>query len=76
MGEKVVRCGITREDGWLYFVDKHGDVARAKMAIGRKKGKTKQEVVVGTGIRREQGWMYYIDKNGDVARVRMARRGK
>lgn len=76
MGEKIVRCGIQREDGWLYFIDKQGNVARAKMAVGRKKGKTKQEVIERTGIRREYGWMYFIDKQGDVARVKMARRGR
>ena len=76
MGEKIVRCGVQRENGWLYFIDKHGDVARAKMAVGRKKGKTRQEVVVQTGIKREQGYMYFIDKQGDVARVKMARRGR
>lgn len=76
MGEKIAKVGIRRENGWLYFVDKSGNVARAKMAVGRKKGKTKQEMLVKTGIKREYGWMYFIDKQGDVARVKMVRRGK
>lgn len=76
MAEKIVRSGIKREKGWLYFIDKGGNVARAKMAVGRKKGKTKQEVVVKTGIKREQGWIYFIDKQGDLARAKMARRGR
>jgi len=38
MAEKIVKCGIKREKGYLYYVDKQGDVAKAKMARGRKKG--------------------------------------
>ena len=30
------QAGVTRESGWLYFIDKDGDVSRAKMARGRK----------------------------------------
>lgn len=36
--EKVYKCGIKKEAGYLYFVDKQGDVSRAKMQHnGRKK---------------------------------------
>jgi len=41
MAQKVVRCGIKKEPGYLYFIDKDGDVARAKMARGGKKKKKK-----------------------------------
>jgi hypothetical protein len=34
--EEVAQAGVTRESGYLYFIDKNGDVARAKMARGRK----------------------------------------
>jgi len=37
MAEKVCKCGVKKEKGYLYFVDKQGDVSRAKMARGRKK---------------------------------------
>jgi len=30
MSEKVLRCGIKKQDGWLYFIDKNGDISRAK----------------------------------------------
>jgi hypothetical protein len=33
--EKVVRVGIKKSKGWLYFIDKDGDVARAKQQRGR-----------------------------------------
>ena len=34
--EVVNACGVKREAGFLYFIDKDGDVSRAKMARGRK----------------------------------------
>lgn len=39
MAEKVARVGVKREEGYLYYVDKAGDISRAKMARGRKKKK-------------------------------------
>jgi hypothetical protein len=42
MAEKVCKCGIKKQSGYLYFVDKKGDVSRAKMARGRKKKKKKK----------------------------------
>ncbi len=39
MAQKVLRCGIKKEPGYLYFIDKDGDIARAKMARGGKKKK-------------------------------------
>ncbi|MDD5382433.1 MAG: hypothetical protein PHH60_02125 [Candidatus Margulisbacteria bacterium] len=39
MAEKVMKCGIKKVKGYLYFIDKKGDISRAKMARGRKKSK-------------------------------------
>ena len=39
MAEKVAKVGVKKEAGYLYFVDKHGDVSRAKMVRGGKKHK-------------------------------------
>jgi len=39
MAEKVAKVGVKKESGYLYFVDKQGDIARAKMARGRKKSR-------------------------------------
>jgi len=36
MAEKVEKAGVKKEGGYLYFVDKAGDISRAKMARGRK----------------------------------------
>jgi hypothetical protein len=38
MAQKVAKCGIKRVKGYLYYLDKKGDVSRAKMARGGKKG--------------------------------------
>jgi hypothetical protein len=32
----VVKAGIKRKKGYLYFIDKQGDVSMAKMARGRR----------------------------------------
>lgn len=37
MGEIVCKCGLKRESGYLYYVDKKGNVSKAKMARGKKK---------------------------------------
>lgn len=74
MATKVERCGIKREKGYLYFLDKSGNVARAKMVRGRKKGKQKQEVLVRCGVKRQKGYLYFIDKQGDVSMAKMARK--
>ena len=34
--EKVADAGVTREAGYLYFIDKNGNVGRSPMARGRK----------------------------------------
>ena len=36
MAEKVAKVGVKKEAGYLYFVDKQGDISRAKMARGKK----------------------------------------
>ena len=75
MAEKVEKAGIKKERGYLYFVDKQGDISRAKMARGgRKKGSTgKPEKVASVGVKKESGYLYFVDKNGDVSRAKMAR---
>ncbi len=75
MGEKIQKVGVKREDGFLYFIDKAGDVSRAKMARGGKKG-GKPQKVAKVGIDKEAGFLYYLDKGGDVARAKMVNAGK
>ena len=42
MAEKVAKVGVKKVSGYLYFVDKQGDISRAKMARGRKKAKKRR----------------------------------
>ncbi len=74
MAQKVAKVGVRKQNGYLYFVDKRGNVARAKMVRGgKKRGKQKQEVVAKAGVRKEKGYLYFIDRQGDISRAKMAR---
>ncbi len=74
MAKKVTKVGVKKEKGWLYFVDKNGDVSRAEMARGgKKKGKKKVEKVAKAGIKKESGYLYFVDKQGDISCAKMAR---
>ena len=45
MATVVEKTGIKREKGWLYFLDKGGDVSRARMARGGGKAPKGREKV-------------------------------
>jgi len=72
MATIVVKCGIKRQKGYLYYVDKKGDVSMAKMARGKKKGGSPKKVCK-CGIKRKKGYLYFIDKKGNVSMAKMAR---
>jgi len=74
MAEKVAKVGVKREEGYLYFIDKGGDVSRAKMARAGQKG-GKPSKVAKVGVKKTDGYLYFLDKAGDVARVKMKRGG-
>ena len=76
MAEKVAKVGVKRQAGYLYFLDKKGNVARAKMARGKKKGKGKIEVVAKVGVKKKSGYLYFVDKQGDVSMAKMVRGGR
>lgn len=75
MAEKVAKVGVKKAKGYLYFVDKRGDVSRAKMARGKKKGGS-QEKVAKVGVKKKKGYLYFIDKKGDISCAKMVRGGK
>jgi hypothetical protein len=56
MAEKVLKAGITRKPGWLYYLDRNLNVFRAKMVRGgEKKGRgQKPELVLKSGLRRDE----------------------
>ncbi|MFC2061793.1 hypothetical protein ACFLUV_04705 [Elusimicrobiota bacterium] len=72
MGQKVAKAGVEKKGGFLYYVDKQGDISEVKMARGGK-GKGKPKKVAKTGVKKEAGYLYFVDKNGDVSRAKMAR---
>ena len=77
MAEQVAKANVKKADGYLYFVDKQGDVSRAKMVRGRaKKGKQKAEKVCKVGVKKEKGYLYFVDKKGNVSRAKMVRGGR
>jgi hypothetical protein len=61
--EIIVNSKINREDGYLYYIDKDGDISRIKMS---QKGKP--EKVMTLNIRKEMDYLYYIDKDGHICR--------
>jgi hypothetical protein len=75
MAEKVAKVGVKREKGYLYYLDKQGDVSCAKMARGSQKG-GKPKKVAKCGLKRKEGYLYFIDKAGDVSAAKMVRGGK
>ena len=77
MAELVAQVGVKKQAGYLYFVDKKGHIARAKMSRGgRKKGKAKIELVHKVGVKKKSGHLYFINKHGDVYAAKMARGGR
>lgn len=72
MANKIAKVGVKKEKGYLYFVDKDGDVSRARMARGGAKG-GKTEKVARAGIKKESGYLYFVDKDGDIGGAKMAR---
>ena len=75
MATKVLKCKVKRQAGYLYFIDKQGDVSMAKMARGKKKG-GKPQKVHKCGIDKKAGYLYFVDKQGDVSMAKMVRGGR
>ena len=74
MAQKVAKVGVKRQKGYLYFVDKAGDVSSALMARGNKKG-GKTTKVAKVGVKKLPGHLYFIDKAGDISCAKMVRGG-
>jgi hypothetical protein len=74
MVEKVVKLGIKREPGYLYFVG-DGKLYRAKMVTAseaKRSGKRDpgpEDVVVDLMITQDPAYNYFIDPNGDISRA-------
>jgi hypothetical protein len=75
MAQKLLKVGIKRQKGYLYYIDKRGDISCAKMARGNKKGGNPKKVAKCC-IKRKEGYLYFVDKQGDVSCAKMKRGGK
>lgn len=75
MAQKVAKVGVKREKGYLYFIDKDGDVSCAVMARGKKKG-GKPKKVAKVGVEKKAGYLYFLDKQGDIACAKLAKGGR
>lgn len=75
MAQKVMKVGVKRQKGYLYFIDKRGDVSCAKMARGNKKG-GKPKKVAKVGLKKKVGYLYFLDKKGDISCAKLVRGGK
>jgi len=73
MAEVVFKAGVKKEPGFLYFVDKNGNISRVEMARGKSKSKKKKEVVFKAGVTKQSGYLYFVDKRGNISRAKMAR---
>lgn len=74
MAEVVAKAGIKKQAGFLYFLDKSGNVCRAAMSrAGRTKGRAKKEMVAKVGVKKQAGYLYFVDGKGNVCRAKMAR---
>lgn len=75
MATVVAKVGIKRVKGYLYYIDKKGNVCSARMARGNKKGGG-SKVVAKTGIKKKDGYLYFVDKKGNVAMAKMVVGGR
>ena len=75
MAQKAAKVGIKRKKGYLYYVDKKGNVVETKMARGKSKGGG-GKVIAKPGVKKMKGYLYFIDKAGDVSCAKMLRGGK
>ena len=61
-----MNTGLKREKGYVYFITKAGNLAKAKMAKAGRKTNKKRELVAKLGIKKESGRLYYVDKNMNI----------
>ena len=61
MAEVVEKTGVTKEKGYLYYLDKQGDVSRSKMARAGKGGGNAEKVATA-GVTRESGYYFQDHK--------------
>ena len=72
MAEKVVKLGVKREPGYLYFLRGTNVYKTAMKRAGGPTAVGKAEPVISGGFQREEGYLYFLDADGDISRARRA----
>lgn len=57
---------LSRAKGFIYFIDKHGDLSRTKRSTGHYREKFPHQKVTKLGIKRKAGYWYFINKLAQV----------
>lgn len=68
--DKVVRLGIRRQPGYLYFVQWNGVYKTSTKRRGPTREQGRHIRVKAIYFDREPGYFYYLDRDGDIARYR------
>jgi hypothetical protein len=66
MGKIILKTSIKREEGYLYFISKEGDLYKVEMKSKNKKRSKTRILVKNLGIKKKNGCLYYFDKNGNI----------
>ena len=66
--EKVAKINLTKEPGYLYYLEDDGHVWRSAHDPNKIPQK---ELVKKTYVRRDNRYVYFVDKSGDLARYKM-----
>ncbi|MGM5485129.1 MAG: hypothetical protein ACQEP1_04630 [Nanobdellota archaeon] len=53
-GTKVAKVGINKEEGWTYYIDKDGDIARVRKGSGNKGKKIRKKSPAEKNERKER----------------------
>lgn len=67
MTKTVAKVDHKPEPGFLYFIDKQGDVSKIKRNDGHVLGRQHEPIKVHTiGIKKRKGYMYFMYKDGTI----------
>lgn len=62
--EKVAALGIEKDERFVYFVDRRGNLLRMERGVA----KPSCDIVMEKVVRREKGYLYFLDDDGDLVR--------
>lgn len=70
MNEKVLKLGIKREPGFLYYWEElECSVKRIKISASGRDQSAQPETVAKAKITKDLGYLYFIDVDGDLSRT-------